>query len=130
MKQISDQREEIDAWQNLSIRIQDNLDLANLNDESIRAELEADTSAIEAELKRRELTVLLDGPYDRGNALLEVKSGAGGTESQDWTSMLLRMYLRWAERRGFQTEILDISEGEEAGIKSVTLSVSGTFAYG
>lgn len=130
MKQLSDLRADIQTWRNLEAQINDNLELAGMDDESLRPELEAETSSIEAELHKRELTVFLDGPYDRGNALLEVKSGAGGTESQDWASMLMRMYLRWAERRGYSTEILDLSEGEEAGIKSVTIAVTGLLAYG
>lgn len=130
MKQLSDLRSDIQNWRTLEGQINDNLELAGMDDESLRPELEAETALIEQELHKRELTVFLDGPYDRGNALLEVKSGAGGTESQDWASMLMRMYLRWAERRGYETEILDLSEGEEAGIKSVTIAVNGLLAYG
>jgi peptide chain release factor 2 len=73
---------------------------------------------------------MLSGPYDRGNALLTINAGAGGTDSQDWSSMLLRMYLRWIEKKGFNSEIIDMTEGEEAGIKSVTLIVEGPYAYG
>ncbi len=73
---------------------------------------------------------MLDGPYDSDGALLAIHAGAGGTDSQDWASMLLRMYLRWAERRNFETEILDMTEGEEAGIKSMTMAVNGRYAYG
>ncbi len=87
-----------------------------------------------AELARRvrglELTTTLSGPYDKGNAILAINAGAGGTESQDWAEMLLRMYLRWAERRGFATEVIDILEAEEAGIKNVTATISGDYAYG
>ncbi len=130
MKKLSDLRDEVEGWHTLEKRIQDNLELAQLEDESLRPDLEAETIALEAEISRRELTVLLSGPYDRGNAILTLNSGAGGTEAQDWAGMLERMYLRWAERRGFQTEILDFSEGEEAGIKSVTIAVNGRYAYG
>ncbi len=77
-----------------------------------------------------ELELLLNGPYDKNNAILEIHSGAGGTESQDWASMLLRMYTRWAEKKGYQVEILDYLAGEEAGIKSVTLLIKGHNAYG
>jgi peptide chain release factor 2 len=77
-----------------------------------------------------ELSTLLSGPYDKGNALLYINSGAGGTDAQDWGEMLLRMYLRWAEKNGYSTEILDRSDGEEAGIKSITLLIEGKYAYG
>lgn len=111
-------------------RIQDMLDLAMMDDESFRQELDKEASQIEQEVSRLELDVLLSGEYDRGNALLEVSSGAGGTDSQDWAAMLERMYIRWAEKNGYECEILDSSEGEEAGIKSVTMAISGTNAYG
>lgn len=111
-------------------RIQDMLDLALMDDESFRQELDKEASQIEHEVSRLELDVLLSGEYDRGNALLEVSSGAGGTDSQDWAAMLERMYIRWAEKNGYECEILDSSEGEEAGIKSVTMAISGTNAYG
>ena len=73
---------------------------------------------------------MLSGPYDRGDALLAIHAGAGGTDSQDWAEMLQRMYLRWAERKGYETSILDTTFGEEAGIKSTTIAVSGRYAYG
>lgn len=130
MKNLSDLRAEVEGWRALERRIQDALELAELMDESLRPELEQEVAVLEAELSRRELNVLLSGPYDKGNAILTLNSGAGGTEAQDWTAMLQRMYLRWAERRGYQTEILDYSEGEEAGIKSITIAVNGRYAYG
>ena len=77
-----------------------------------------------------ELRQLLGGDYDRSNAIVSINSGAGGTDACDWAEMLLRMYLRWAERRDFKAQILDIQEGDEAGIRSVTLSVVGEYAYG
>ncbi len=73
---------------------------------------------------------MLSGKYDQGDALLTINAGAGGTESQDWAEMLLRMYLRWAEQSGYETEVIDMTEGEEAGIKSVTIAVDGRYAYG
>jgi len=130
MKKLSTLKEEVDGWHVLVQRIQDMLDLAMMDDESFRQELDKEASQIEQEVSRLELDVLLSGEYDRGNALLEVSSGAGGTDSQDWAAMLERMYIRWAEKNGYECEILDSSEGEEAGIKSVTMAISGTNAYG
>jgi peptide chain release factor 2 len=130
MKKISELRDEIEPVQNLQRRASDALELAEIDDESLRADLETEVQAIEDEAARRELSALLSGPYDKGNALLTINAGAGGTDSQDWGAMLERMYLRWAERRGFEAEILDRTEGEEAGIKTVTIAVNGRFAYG
>jgi peptide chain release factor 2 len=130
MKKLSDLRNEVEYWQGLQKRIQDTLELAEIGDESLRAELESEVDALEIELVKSELTAQLSGPYDKENALLSINAGAGGTDSQDWASMLERMYLRWAERRGYDAEILDRTEGEEAGIKSVTIAVNGPNAYG
>ena len=94
------------------------------------AEVEAEHQGFIRALEDFELKMLLSGPNDRYNAFLSVQSGAGGTESCDWADMLLRMYQRWCERRGFQTSIIDIQQGEEAGIKSATIRVSGEFAFG
>lgn len=130
MKQLSDLRDEVQGWHALEKRINDTLELAELEDESLRPDLERELDAIEKELEARELSALLSGPYDHGNALLSINAGAGGTDSQDWAEMLERMYLRWAERNGYKAEVLDRTEGEEAGIKSVTIAVTGRFAYG
>ena len=130
MKKISELRDEIEPFHQLRRGAQEALELAELDDESLRAELAPEVDALEAETARREIGALLSGPYDRGNALLSINAGAGGTDSQDWAAMLERMYLRWAERRGFEVEILDRNEGEEAGIKSVTIAVNGRYAYG
>lgn len=101
-----------------------------MEDDSLEDELQTEAAAIEKELDQKELSVLLSGKYDRGNAFLSINAGAGGTDSQDWAAMLMRMYLRWAERSGFSTEIIDINQGEEAGIKSITILVKGRYAYG
>jgi peptide chain release factor 2 len=92
--------------------------------------LAEEARAVAADLDRLEAAALLSGPHDAHNAILSIHAGAGGTESQDWAGMLLRMYLRWAEARGFATEIADVSPGEEAGLKSVTVFVTGPYAYG
>lgn len=130
MKDISSLKDEVRDWQNLRQSIQDTLELAQLNDESIFSDLEQETKSIENEVAKREFEAKLSGKYDRGNAILAIHAGAGGTDSQDWTEMLERMYLRWAENRVYQTDILDLTPGEEAGIKSVTISVNGRYAYG
>lgn len=130
MKRLSALRDEIEQWNTLNQRVNDTLELAQLDDESIRGELEQETTHLEDTVARLEIQILLGGKYDRGNALLSINAGAGGTDSQDWAAMLQRMYLRWCERRGYTTEILDLTEGEEAGIKSVTIAVNGPYAYG
>ncbi len=93
-------------------------------------DLEREADKLEAELDHAEFQLMLSGPYDRGNAILAIHAGAGGTDSQDWAAMLLRMFLRWAEQRQFKTEILDSMEGEGAGIKSVTVGIAGKYAFG
>jgi peptide chain release factor 2 len=100
------------------------------SDEDVVRELKAELTAFDAEISRIEIEMLLSGDNDRLNAIMEIHPGAGGTESQDWAEMLYRMYLRWAERKGFRVQMLDTQEGEEAGIKSVTLLINGEFAYG
>lgn len=130
MKNASALSEEIEFWRSFERRLQDALDLACLDDESLRAELETEIASIESELERRSFRAMLSGKYDAEDALLAIHAGAGGTDSQDWAEMLERMYLRWAEANGYETEILDLTEGEEAGIKSVTIAVNGRYAYG
>ncbi len=130
MRQLADLREEVESWRQYQQRLQDALELAQLGDESLYEDLEREVQALEQEFEQRSLAAMFSGPYDAGNALLSIHAGAGGTDSQDWASMLMRMYLRWAERRGYKTEILDMTPGEEAGIKSVTIAISGKYAYG
>jgi peptide chain release factor 2 len=98
--------------------------------EDVGADLERVLDELETEVEAGEIKKMLGGEHDRKNAIISIHPGAGGTESQDWTEMLLRMYLRWAERRGFTREVLDLQPGEEAGIKSVTVGITGEFAYG
>jgi len=130
MKQYNAVKVEVDSWRGFSRRLHDTLELARLDDEGLRSELEAEVIAIEQELEKRSFTAMLSGKYDRDFAILAIHAGAGGTDSQDWAAMLERMYLRWAETRGYQTEILDNTDGEEAGIKSVTIAVEGEYAFG
>ncbi|WP_234400661.1 peptide chain release factor 2 [Virgibacillus senegalensis] len=100
------------------------------NDEDLREELESEVLELTEALNNYELFILLSEPYDKNNAILELHPGAGGTESQDWASMLLRMYTRWAESKNFKVETMDYLPGEEAGVKSVTLLIKGHNAYG
>lgn len=130
MRRMAQARTEVDAWRGLQKRLAEALELASLGDESLREELTAETAALRDELDGREFRALLSGPYDADDAIISIHAGAGGTDSQDWAAMLQRMYLRWAEARKYDTELLDTSEGEEAGIKSVTLAVNGEYAFG
>jgi peptide chain release factor 2 len=99
-------------------------------DEELQQDLEDEVQALTEALNQFELFILLSEPYDKNNAILELHPGAGGTESQDWASMLLRMYTRWAESKGFKVDTLDYLPGDEAGVKSVTLLIKGHNAYG
>lgn len=130
MKRIAELQNVLTEWESISTRINDTLELAEMEDESFFEDLSCAADELEALMELKELEVLLSEPYDRGNAILAIHAGAGGTDSQDWAAMLERMYLRWAERRNYKTEILDRTVGEEAGIKSVTILVEGSLAYG
>jgi peptide chain release factor 2 len=122
----------LDTFQLLESDIADLDELAELSDDDpeLAGELESQLSSIERRLEQLEEARLFNGRYDAGDAVVTVRSGAGGTDSQDWAEMLLRMYLRWAERRGFQVEMKEASPGEEAGLKSATFIARGENAYG
>jgi peptide chain release factor 2 len=134
MQNLSSLKAEVERWHALHRRAAFALELLELaeadEDQTLAAEIEAETAGIEAELGRYEFELLLSGPHDRDPAILALHAGAGGTDAQDFTEMLMRMYLRWAEKQGYQTEILDSLRGGEAGFKSVTISVTGRYAYG
>ena len=121
-------------YRRLDTRFTDAIELHELaeaeGEEALMAEANASMLTLMDELKRAELEALLSGEADQNNCFIEIHPGAGGTESQDWAFMLFRMYLRWAERRGFKVSIVDEQSGDEAGIKSATIKVSGSFAYG
>jgi peptide chain release factor 2 len=123
-------QEEINGWHTLLQRVEDAEELASLEDKDMRAELEAEAGELRDEVDRRETQMLLSGPHDREGAILAIHAGAGGTDSQDWAEMLQRMYLRWTEAHDYDAQVIDQSEGEEAGIKSTTVVVEGDFAYG
>jgi len=132
MRQLAEQKKVVDRWRGLEKQIADiteSLPLAEEED-SFREEIESEIETVASRLNELELEMAFSGEYDDRNAILAIHAGAGGTESQDWAEMLLRMYLRWAERRGYKAEILDTSPGEEAGIKSVTMGVNGDYAFG
>jgi peptide chain release factor 2 len=134
MRQRSTLQEMIEHWEGLRAQLEEQtlmLELAETEEElSVAEEIATALTKLERDVARKELARMLSGPDDEKNAILTIHAGAGGTESQDWAEMLLRMYLRWAERKGFRTQILDILAGEEAGIKSVTVLIEGKYAYG
>ncbi len=134
MQRLSDLKQEVELWNDLETRVADLTDLLELadaaDDQAIADEIAGEVDEIEQQIDRLEYRLLLSGEYDDHDAILAIHAGAGGTESQDWAQMLLRMYLRWAQSQGFGTEMIDQTEGEEAGIKSVTVEISGRHAYG
>jgi peptide chain release factor 2 len=130
MQKISKLRAEVERWRSVANHIHDTLELVELGDDTLESELTAETEALEKIVGRMSLQALLSGPYDDQDAILAIHAGAGGTESQDWAAMLERMYTRWAQQNGYKIEVLDRSEGEEAGLKSMMMSVHGSYAYG
>ncbi len=130
MKIVSGLRLDVESWNALKQQIHDLIELAKLDDNSLRQDLESEIHKVEIDIEKRSFAAMLSGPYDHDAAILAIHAGAGGTDSQDWADMLLRMYLRWAEDHGFSAEILDSTPGEEAGIKSATIAVGGRFAFG
>ena len=130
MKTLAALENELKAWKKLEGRLSDALELVELGDETLFGDLKTEVTAIQEEIEKREFDAMLSGEFDKGGALLAIHAGAGGNDAQDWAEMLQRMYLRWAEKRGFDTETLDITPGEEAGIKSTTISIDGQYAYG
>jgi len=134
MKRLADVNATIDTWRGLERRTAELRELVELSetegDASLTQDLAREIEELAARVEQLELELQFAGPYDRRDAIVAIHAGAGGTESQDWVEMLLRMYLRWAERRGFETEVLDMTPGEEAGIKSATVEIRGPLAYG
>jgi len=134
MRRLTRLKEDVDVWHGLSRRVQESLDLLELaqedDDQAMAEEIAAEAEKLASELDRLEFRLQFSGPHDGKDAILAIYAGAGGTESQDWAEMLLRMYLRWAEQRGYETELLETMPGDEAGIKNATISVAGRYAYG
>ena len=134
MREIDVRKSIVEKWQHLNNKaeyVDEILDLsAEEDDTQFLAEVRTELTSLEQELNNLEFERMLDDPDDHLNAILTIHPGAGGTESQDWAQMLMRMYLRWIERKGFKSQILDLQSGDEAGIKSVTIEIEGKYAYG
>lgn len=134
MRQRSNAQDKVDAIEKLVGDVNDALDYLDLavseGDDSLLKEVEGGLGALEIRVKKAELQRMLTGPADHANAIVSVHPGSGGTEAKDWAEMLLRMYLRWAERRGYKTEVIDYQAGDEAGIDGASFIVSGPNAYG
>lgn len=134
MRRLSTLRDDVTMWQGIERRVKDALALIDMaleeEDDSLLAELTGEVDDLESELDKLEFHLALSGKHDKDSAMLSIHAGAGGTESQDWVEMLLRMYTRWAESSKYKTLIVDQTTGEEAGLKSVTLEISGDYAYG
>ena len=134
MKQLADLTSEIDDWARIENEVKSLSELTELaieeNDEPVINTILKEIKDLSEEIDAKEFKMALSGQHDKNNAILAIHAGAGGTESQDWVSMLIRMFLRWAERNGLKGDVLDMSPGEEAGVKSAVLQVSGDFSYG
>lgn len=129
-RQLSALKKMVDPWLTLKAQADDMLELMDIGDDSLLAEFEGQISAFETEYQKLRKDLLFDGEFDDHNAILRLSAGAGGTDAQDWTEMLERMYLRWAERSDMTTSQIERSAGEEAGVKSVVIEVTGPYAYG
>ncbi len=132
MRHLAEQKKVVGEWRELEKKMADIAELISVTegDTSLMAEIQSEVEMVTSRLDKLELERAFTGEYDARDAILAIHAGAGGTESQDWVEMLLRMYLRWAERRSYKAEVLDISPGEEAGIKSAVIEVSGNYACG
>jgi len=134
MRQIGMLKDSISTWREIEKKAADLEDVVSLsieeNDLSLRNEVQGELDKLVARFDELEIQLMLEGPYDSRDVILAIHAGAGGTESQDWAQMLMRMFLRWAERRKYHSDVLDISQGDETGVKSATIEIKGNFAYG
>ena len=134
LREIKQLKDKVESYEELVSRLEDATVLCEMaieaNDEASAEEVVAETDFIEAEAERKRIEVLLSGQYDKSNAILSFHPGAGGTEAQDWASMLYRMYTRWGEKHGFNVKLVDWLDGDEAGLKSATIMIEGINAYG
>ena len=125
-----DIKSEVDKWEDLEKKASELLELSKTADEAMLKEVESETKKVEMEFEKYEFVLLLNGPYDKNNAIISIHAGSGGTEAQDWAEMLLRMLLRFCEKQGWKTKIIDEARGQEAGYKSIIFAVSGKCSYG
>ncbi len=134
LREIKQLRDKVESYHELCARLEDAYALCEMaieaNDEDSVEEVVSETDFIESEAEKKRIEVLLSGPYDKNNAILSFHPGAGGTEAQDWASMLYRMYVRWGEAHGFNVKLIDWLDGDEAGLKSATIMIEGINAYG
>ncbi|MBE6641173.1 MAG: peptide chain release factor 2 [Ruminococcaceae bacterium] len=134
LQSIKRKKDKIEAYESLCVKLEDAITLADMaieeNDESFVEEVQNELSEIVAEEEKRRIEALLSGEYDRNNAILSFHPGAGGTEAQDWALMLYRLYTRWGEKHGYTVKLIDWLDGEEAGLKSATITIEGENAYG
>ena len=134
LQELNDLKSNLEQYQHWQTKLEDTKAIAELLeleiDETLLAEAQTNITVLQQELERWELQQLLSGPYDTKGAVLTLNAGAGGTDAQDWTEILLRMYSRWAEKQGYKVQLAELSEGDEAGIKSATLEITGRYAFG
>jgi peptide chain release factor 2 len=134
MQQLNALREEVTTWESITEQLKDLHGLAGLleeePDEEMQEEVSQDLTTVEQEVEKLQFALMLNGEHDERDAIMSIHAGSGGVDAQDWAEMLFRMYLRWAERHHFRTQVYDYTEGEEAGIKSVTIEISGRYVYG
>jgi peptide chain release factor 2 len=134
MRQLGTKKNLVNSWRAIESKVTELHEIATLaleqGDDSLKEEIGQELEKVSSQIERREKQLLFTGEYDARNAMVALHAGAGGTESQDWANMLLRMYIKWAERNDYQAEMLDVSPGEEAGIKSAVVEIKGDYAYG
>ena len=134
MRDLAGLKEEVDEWSALEVRVTELAELLDLaieeHDPSLLESFHEEHAEIETKLSELQFTLLLSGEYDQRDSIIALHAGAGGVDSQDWVRMLMRMYLKWAERKGFKSQVLDVSPGEEGGVKSAVIQISGDYAYG
>lgn len=130
MQQLSKLNSQVQRWRQVADRINDAIELVEIADDDMKDELQQETDSLTEILESMSLQAMLSGDYDNEDAIIAIHAGAGGVDAQDWAEILERMYLRWIEQNGYNYEVIDRSEGEEAGLKSVTISVKGDYAFG
>ena len=130
MRDITKLQKQVDVWTAVSKRLTDTLELAAFEDDDLAEEITAETESLQQTINELEFQTLFAGDYDDSDAILAIHAGAGGTEAQDWADMLQRMFIRWAESKGLEVDIVDLSAGDEAGIKSVMMEIRGDYVFG